>query len=118
MLFSFFERLKKIENNQIKEKQTEDLNIENSDITQEEVELAKKLDAVQEFSIDRFEENIAILENRESGELINIEIEKLPEDVKEGDILKCINGKYILDKNRTKEETDNIKNKMDSLWED
>lgn len=118
MLFSFFERINKIENNQIEENQTENLDIENSDITQEEAELAKKLDAVQEFSIDRFEENIAVLENRESGELINIEVEKLPEDVKEGDILKCINGKYILDKNRTNEETENIKEEMNSLWED
>ena len=30
-----------------------------------ELELAQKLDALQEFSVDRIEENIIVLENRE-----------------------------------------------------
>ena len=78
-----------------------------------EIELANKLDAVEEFSIDRFEENIAVLENRETREIINIEKEKLPKDSKEGDIIKCINGKYFCDEIKTRKE----KEKYNNLWE-
>lgn len=81
-----------------------------------ELDLAQKLDALQEFSVDRIEENIIILENRENGEIINIEKSKLPFKVQEGDILKYINGRYILDEEKTRSETEDIKNLMDDLW--
>lgn len=118
VLFDFFERFKKVENEkEIDEQKNNPLNIEAPNISKEEVELAEKLDAIQEFSIDRFEENIAVLENRDSGEILNIELENLPEGIKEGDILKCINGKYVLDKEKTEEEAESIKEQMDSLWD-
>ena len=92
------------------------MEISNSDINQTEIELAKKLDAIQEFSVDRFEGDIAVLENRENGNRINVERNKLPNNLKEGDILKCINGKYSLDKDRTIDETNRIRDKMNNLW--
>ena len=88
----------------------------NSNISQEEVELAQKLDAIEEFSIDRLEENEVVLENRKDGSKINLDKEKLPKEIKEGDIVKKINGKYILDISRTISERERIKNKMDDLW--
>lgn len=81
-----------------------------------ELELAQKLDAFQEFSVDRIEENIVVLENRENGETVNIEKSKLPAEIKEGDILKYINGRYILDKKKTRTETEEIKEIIDNLW--
>ena len=118
VLCEFFERLKKIENKEEINKSKIDMHdLENENISNEEIELAEKLDAIQEFSIDRFEENIVVLENRNSGEIINVELENLPEDIHEGDILKCINGKYILDKNKTEEEVESIEGQMDSLWD-
>lgn len=81
-----------------------------------ELELAQKLDALQEFSVDRIEENIIVLENRENGEIINIEKSKLQFKVQEGDILKYINGRYILDEEKTRSETESIKEIMDDLW--
>ena len=117
-MFDFFERIKKIENEkEIDENQIELQNLDNSNLSKDEIELAEKLDAIQEFSIDRLEENTAVLENRDSGEIINVELGNLPEDIHEGDILKCINGKYILDKNKTEEEAEKIKEQMDSLWD-
>ena len=113
MNFNFLERIqeaakKTIEENKIK--------LENVNISQEEIDLAQKLDAIEEFSIDRFEGDIAVLENRKTGKTIEIERNKLPENSKEGDILKKINGKYSLEAERTKEEVERIKNKMKDLW--
>ena len=90
--------------------------INHSIIGNVELELAEKLDAIQEFSIDRIEENIIVLENRKNGEIVNLEKSLLPSNIKEGDILKCINGKYMLDIEKTKDETRRIRGKMDGLW--
>lgn len=68
------------------------------------------------FSIDRFEENFAICENRETGELINIPLSQLPKNVKEGSILKFENGNYVLDIEATKKEQQEIKNLVDNLF--
>ena len=69
------------------------------------------------YVLDRFEGNIAILENRESKELIEIEKDSLPTDIKEGDILNKINDKFIKNLEQTEEISERIKNKMDDLWE-
>ena len=68
------------------------------------------------FSVDRFEGNFAVCENRETGELINIPTSELPENVKEGSILKFESGKYILDIEATKKEQQEIKNLVDNLF--
>lgn len=68
------------------------------------------------FSIDRFEDNFAVCENRQTGELINIPISELPENAKEGSILALENGKYILDIESTKKEQKEIKNLVDNLF--
>jgi len=91
-------------------------NIDNKNITQEEIELAQKLDAVEEFTIDRFEGNMVILEDRKTGKMLNVNKNEIPSEVVEGDILKRINGKYIIDNNKTQEISDRIKKKMDDLW--
>ncbi len=74
------------------------------------------VEVVKQFSIDRLEENIAILENRKDGSKINVDIKNLPSQIREGDIIKKINGKYILDTSKTINEQERIKNKMDNLW--
>lgn len=86
-------------------------------VSENELELAQKLNAIEEFSIDRFEDDIAILENRITGEKKDIEKSKLPNEVKEGSIVKCINGKYIYDEELTKQEQEIIKQEMNDLWE-
>lgn len=86
-------------------------------IDKEEVELAQKLDAIEEYTIDRFEENLVVLEDRKTGKMKNITKDKIPEESKEGDILKCINGKYILDKEETKRVEKEIQDKYKNLWE-
>ena len=47
----------------------------------------------------------------------NIEKEKIPENAKEGDIIKCINGKYFIDEEETINVENKIKEKYKNLWE-
>lgn len=115
MQFDFLGKLQEMSKNAEKEINN-NTNIDNDNISQTEIELAQKLDAVEEFSIDRFEEDMIVLENRKNGEKININKDKLPRNLKEGDIIKRINGKYFLDKQGTMSERDRIKNKMNNLW--
>lgn len=84
--------------------------------SQDEIELAKKLDAIEEFTIDRFEEDKVILEDRKTGKMIDINKSEIPDTAVEGDILKRINGKYIINNEKTQEVSDRIKKKMDDLW--
>ena len=64
------------------------------------------------YVIDRIENNIAILESLEDSSIINIDISKLPEDIKEQDILLKEETFTIL-----KEETKNKKEEVNDLFE-
>ncbi len=68
------------------------------------------------YTVDRIEEKYAICEEKESKELVKIEIEKLPKGVKEGSLIKKIANIYLLDKGKEKTKEDSIKQKMDKLW--
>lgn len=68
------------------------------------------------FSVDRFEGDFAVCENRKTGEMITIHKSDLPENIKEGSILKYENGTYILDIESTKKEQEEIKNLVDNLF--
>ena len=116
MNLNFFEKLGHAIEKTI-QKQNEVKNIEVHGINKEEIELAQKLDAIEEYIIDRFEENIAVLEERKTGKTKNIEKNIIPENCKEGDILKCINGKYFLDIEKTRKVENEIKEKYNNLWE-
>lgn len=114
---NFFENLKnEIEENLENKIKDNNINIKNSEISEEEIELAKKLNAIEEFTIDRFEEDVAVLENRKTQEIINLKKEELPEGVKAGDILKKINGKFLVDKVETRKVENRIEQKMNHLW--
>ena len=93
-----------------------DVEDKGDNLSNDEVELAKKLNAIEEFTIDRFEGDFAVLENRNTGKMIDVKKENLPENVKEGDILDKINGKYTLNKEKTLETKNRIKDKMQKLW--
>ena len=67
--------------------------------------------------VDRIEGDIAVCENRSNGVMINIQLDKLPENVKEGSVIKYFDGKYKIDSDEQKNIEDRINDKMDSLWE-
>ena len=57
--------------------------------------ILKEFELMEEiFVIDRIENNIAVCENRSTGKMTEIEISKLPKDIKEGSVLKYENGEY------------------------
>ena len=118
MNIDFFENIQKNIREKVKLIESEKDNRQNVEIDSEDVELqlATKLDAIEEFSVDRFEGDKVVLENRENGEILNVDKEDLPEGIKEGSILKKINGKYIFDGQKTKEIEEEIKNKINDLW--
>ena len=64
------------------------------------------------FTIDRFEENFAIVE-LPNGNIINCPKELLPKNAKEGCILTI-----TIDENATKEKLKKITNRMNNLFKD
>lgn len=96
------------------------LNIENSNKTSLNnsfsKELKKSIEKSTSFSIDRFEGELAVCENKETNEMININRSLLPENCKEGDIIKLENGVYIIDKFTTNTEQEEIKNMVNNLF--
>ena len=102
--------------NHIQEKMTDIKNEIKQNNTSEEMELAKKLDAIEEYSVDRFEGEYAVLENRKTNETKNVKKDMLPENIKEGSILQYVNGKYTYNEELTKEENTRIQDKMNKLW--
>lgn len=67
------------------------------------------------YAIDRIENNIAICQNLTTGEIVEIERNNLPANIKDGTIIKYINGKYILDKDTELEIRRRIIEKMNRL---
>lgn len=96
------------------------LNIENNNKTNINnsfsKELKKSIEKKSHFSIDRFEGEFAICENKETNEMVNIHKSLLPKNCKEGDILKLENGVYIIDKISTNTEQKEIKNMVNNLF--
>ncbi len=87
------------------------------DIEQFQRELTNKLEEMEnKFTVDRFEGNIAVLENRDTGEMFNVNKDELPQEVKEGTILKLNNDKYEIDLEEQIKVENRIKDKMNKLW--
>ena len=68
------------------------------------------------YTIDRFEEEYAICEDINTKKMIKIKKEDLPKNIKEGDFIKFILDKYIIDEEKTVETEKRIKEKMDRLF--
>ena len=67
------------------------------------------------FTLDRYENNYAICENRTTGEMFDIPKSKISPDAKDGDILKFKNGIYQIchkETNTQKEFIENLFNKI------
>ena len=67
------------------------------------------------YTLDRFEGDFAILENRNTKKMTDIPISNIPSNAKEGDILELSNGSYVIDYEETSIVSDRIRDKMDNL---
>ena len=70
---------------------------------------------MQQFIIDRFEGELAVLE-REAGGTFDVLKSELP-SCKEGDVLVYDNGIYIVDEEETKRRKEIISEKIRKLFE-
>lgn len=87
-----------------------------NELVNEIIERLKQMEEV--LVIDRFESNIAVCEDRKTGKVKEIPKENIEEGLKEGDIIKFENGKYVQNKELQKEIEQEIKQKMNKVWED
>lgn len=67
------------------------------------------------YIIDRIEECFAVCEDEE-GDMVNLELSKLPIDVKEGDVLIENAGIFEISREETEKRKAKIKEKMNKLW--
>ena len=79
--------------------------------------LDRFLSKQEEFVLDRFEGDIAILENRRTKQFLEINKKDLPKEIKEGDILNKINDEFVKNIEKNKEVSERIRKKMEDLWE-
>lgn len=71
---------------------------------------------IKEYTIDRFEGDFAVCEDRDTGEMVDFKRDDLPQNAREGSILQYSNGKFELDSKQEQEVSERIKQKMDNLW--
>ena len=67
------------------------------------------------FTVEKIEDNIVTLEDRNKNTFFNIEKKLLPNNIKEGDILDLKDNKYIINENYTKKVKEDIRNKFNSI---
>ena len=72
------------------------------------------------FIIDRLEEDYAICENEETGEMEDIDVFLLPDGVEEGDILIYDEDldEYYIDYQEKKIRKARIEDRMEDIWEE
>jgi hypothetical protein len=66
--------------------------------------------------VDRIEGNLAVCEKSDKS-MVDIELTKLPDDVKEGDVLIEKDGNYELDLTETEKRKKRVQALMDDLFE-
>ena len=67
------------------------------------------------YIIDRIEDNIAVLEQQDTKEFINISTKYLPQGIKEGMVLSLINNIYTIDIKATEKRKKEILEKFKRL---
>jgi len=66
--------------------------------------------------IDRFEEKFAVVELKDK-KMVNIEIDRLPQGVKEGECVSFLSGVWVVDQVETKAKKAKIEKLMDDVFE-
>ncbi len=69
-----------------------------------------------QYAIDRIEEGaIAVCQNLLTGEIVEIEMGLLPQDVHDGSILDYVDGEYKINLHDEKVIRERVRKKLDSL---
>ena len=70
------------------------------------------------FIVERIEDEIASLEEIETGNIVNYNISEIPFKIFEGDVLILENETWIIDKKSKQKIQKRIKRKMKNLWDE
>ena len=70
-----------------------------------------------ELIVDRLEEEYIVCED-ENKNIVNILKDEVEDEVKEGDRLIFVDGKYIVNKEKTKDRKEYIQDLIKDLWEE
>ena len=67
------------------------------------------------YVVDRIEDNIVVLEDREHKMILQVERKCFPPDIEEGSVLDYVNGEYVFDYDLEAEFRRRVQNKFDEL---
>jgi len=67
------------------------------------------------YTVDRIDVEFAVLEN-DNMDTSYVKLERLPDNIKEGDILKFENNIYIIDKERTKQTKKELQERLNRMF--
>ena len=67
------------------------------------------------YSVDRIEGDIVILDNVETNEIVHVNICEFDFEVREGNIVSFVDGRYILDLNEEIRRKNSLRERMERL---
>lgn len=70
---------------------------------------------MDKYSVDRIEEDTIVLENIENNEIIEINKSELDFEVVDGNILKLVDGKFVLDKETEVSRKESLRERLNRL---
>lgn len=70
---------------------------------------------MKKYIVDRIEEDIIVLEDEETKEMINVKKDDIGIKVNTGDLIEFKDGKYTINKEETESRKKRIKNKFELL---
>ena len=70
---------------------------------------------MDKYSVDRIEEDIIVLENIDNKEIIEINKSELDFEVVHGNILRLVDGKFVLDKEIEVKRKESLRERLNRL---
>ena len=70
---------------------------------------------MDKYSVDRIEEDIIVLENIDNKEIIEINKSELDFEVVDGNILRLVDGKFVLDKEIEIKRKESLRERLNRL---
>ena len=70
---------------------------------------------MDKYSVDRIEEDIIVLENIDNKEIIEINKSELDFEVVDGNILRLVDGKFVLDKEIDVKRKESLRERLNRL---
>lgn len=67
------------------------------------------------YSVDRIEGNIAVLEELDTGNIIEVPTLKLPHFIEDGTVVRYENDEYVVDKSEEEIRRNRIQEKLERL---